>query len=79
MSAKHDPQQPAPAGPKDAGGAAEAARQAQAVKAASDTTLIEELVARQQRHLQEAPEVALEVELTARGYHYDPDVGTWVK
>jgi hypothetical protein len=82
MSAKHDPQHPPGAGggkAADGGGLAEAARQVQAIKAASDTALIETLATKQAQHLQNAPEVAIEAELTRRGYHWDEDKGTWVK
>jgi hypothetical protein len=76
MATKHEP---APAGPKDAGGIAEAARQAQAINAASDTAILEALAQKQAAHLQEAPEVALEAELSRRGYTYNPDKGIWEK
>jgi hypothetical protein len=79
MSKAHDPQQPAPAGSKDAGGAAEAARQAEAVRTASDTVLLEEVRSRQHQYIQAAPQVAIEAELTARGYRYDSGTGTWEK
>jgi hypothetical protein len=79
MPSKHDPQQPAPAGAKDAGGLADAARQLQAIKLATDTVLIEELAGRQGQHLHEAPEVLIERELAGRGYVFDADKGTWTK
>jgi hypothetical protein len=79
MPAKHDPQQPAPAGSKNAGGAAEAARQAEAIRTASDTVLLEEVRSRQHQSIQAAPQVAIEAELTARGYHYNSGTGTWEK
>jgi hypothetical protein len=79
MAKTHDPQQPAQAAAKEAGGLAEAARQVQAIKAASDTAILEALAQKQAAHLQGAPEVALEAELARRGYHYDPDKGVWEK
>jgi hypothetical protein len=62
-----------------AGGAAEAAREAEAVRTASDTVLVEELAARKHQHIREAPEAAIEAELTGRGYHYDAGTGAWEK
>src|SRR5262245_9663863 len=58
---------------------AEAARQAQAVKTASDAALIDILARKRDLRLAEAPELALEAELTRRGCHYDEEKGTWVK
>jgi hypothetical protein len=81
MPAKHDPQHPAPAGPRPADKPPddEAARQAEAIRTASDTVLLEELRGRQHQAIQAAPQVAIEAELTARGYHYDSGTGTWEK
>jgi hypothetical protein len=82
MSTRHDPQHPPGGGggkAADGGGLAESARQAQAIRAASDTSLLETLAVKQAQHLQNAPEVAIEAELARRGYHYDPDRGVWEK